>query len=206
MARNQLLTATRLLAPSALLSLLACGPAQAATLITSGEEVTGVSGLLVNGQGYAVTFVDGTCAGLFAECNASSDFDFTSLVDAEAASTALEAALAGFPDPDRIAGCDSAVECSIWTPYALGGAGSSSVFAALVLVFNDPLLGGAGTTLGGGSTPVISNFGDTTSLGSSSVWAKWTPTPIPLPATAWLLLGSIAGLAGMARRRQRDAR
>jgi hypothetical protein len=57
----------------------------------------------------------------------------------------------------------------------------------------------------GNSTPT--SFGDlvTATMGTLSATGEWTlapPTPMPLPASAWLLLGGVAALSGFARKQR----
>jgi hypothetical protein len=57
----------------------------------------------------------------------------------------------------------------------------------------------------GNSTPT--SFGDlvTATMGTLTATGEWTlapPTPVPLPASAWLLLGGVAALSGFARKKR----
>jgi hypothetical protein len=57
----------------------------------------------------------------------------------------------------------------------------------------------------GNSTPT--SFGDlvTATMGTLTATGEWTlvpPTPVPLPASAWLLLGGVAALSGFARKQR----
>jgi hypothetical protein len=61
----------------------------------------------------------------------------------------------------------------------------------------------------GNSTPTSIGDITTASMGTLSATGEWVlaePTPVPLPASAWLLLGGIATTLGLARgQRRRDA-
>lgn len=115
------------LALAAVTALSAPAPASAATQIVNGSgQLTGATGVNVGGVLYDVTFAEGSCAGLFSGCNASSDFSFHNLTDATAAAQALldevfVDTLAGNfdTDPSLTFGCAtaSALGCSATIPY-----------------------------------------------------------------------------------------
>lgn len=69
---------------------LSSAPSFAATLIVDGSgQLRGAAGVDVGGTLYDVTFREGTCTALFDGCDDPSDFTFTTLTDAQAASQAL---------------------------------------------------------------------------------------------------------------------
>lgn len=104
-------------------------PCAAATLIADPDyTLRGASGVIVNGNTYDVSFVDGTCAQVFGGCDSSSDFVFQTSGDAIAAAQALFnqvfVDLPGTPqyydgNPSRTAGCNSS-PCSVFIPFAVG--------------------------------------------------------------------------------------
>ena len=58
----------------------------------------------------------------------------------------------------------------------------------------------------GNSTPTSIGDITTASMGTLSATGEWVlaaPTPVPLPASAWLLLGGIATTFGLARGQRR---
>lgn len=104
------------------------GAASAApTLLVDGttHALTGATGVVVNGQTYNVSFVDGSCSGLFGGCDANSDFVFHSRAEANAASRALldqvlvDGNLGAFDSmPGLLNGCTSS-RCAVFTAYGL---------------------------------------------------------------------------------------
>ncbi len=87
--------------------------------------LTGATGVEVGGELYNVEFRDGSCVGLFSQCDAAADFVFQSSVTASAASRALlDSVLVDGPSGmfDSIAaltrGC-ARQDCILLTPYAI---------------------------------------------------------------------------------------
>jgi hypothetical protein len=192
------------LAATAALSIAA--PAQAVVLLADAAgHLTGATGILIGGSSYDVTFLDGTCVALFGGCDASSDFEFQTLVDANAASQALldQVLLNGAVPYDGAyyltVGCspNSNNLCVILTPYSLGfDTLHRPVFLASVAVntsgttsdFTDTAFGTL--NFDSGDTPIYT-------------WARFTPSAggVPEPSTwAMMLLGF--GAIGLAMRRR----
>ena len=61
----------------------------AALLVNASGILTGATGVNVGGTLYDVEFVDGTCAAVFTECDATSDLTFTTSAAALTAGQAL---------------------------------------------------------------------------------------------------------------------
>ena len=123
------------------LAAIFASPAAAAVLQVNGSnQLTGATGVTVGGATYDVSFVDGTCAGLFNGCdNAAQDFAFTTQADAQAAALALltqvliDSGLGQFDtDYALTLGCATNINstCAVLIPFATNGV-SASVAQAL---------------------------------------------------------------------------
>ncbi len=87
-------------------------------------ELLGATGVNVDGTLYNVTFVDGSCAGLFSGCNEFADFTFIDAATALLAAEALMATVftdsgAGLFDtmPELTFGCFVTGDCRTHIPY-----------------------------------------------------------------------------------------
>lgn len=182
----------------ALIALTMAGGAQAATLVTDGGgNVLGATDVNVDGVLYDVSFVDGRCSDIFSGCDAASDFTFTTQADALSAAGALNSAV--FPgsspfrdDPQLINGCGNLDDCNIWTPF--GVAGSSLSFSQATIT--DTLT----TPTWFVNTVVNVDYAENP---DTVTWAQWSAaaTVVPLPAPVLMLLGGLAGLGLMQRRK-----
>ena len=201
------------------LAVLISGQVHSATLNITGGQLFGASGVNVGGSLFDVEFVDGTCIALFDGCDSAvDDFTFPSLASAQAANTALLDQVfgpGGFSvlDPSLINGldipapppgqCGSGVSgnCplnNIFTPYDLGLIQTiPAVFASPIFIFND--MGSYIALMGGGGNSVAIDT-DLTSV-PNSVYARWTPAPVPIPASIWLFGTALLGFIGVSRRR-----
>jgi hypothetical protein len=185
------------------------GAAHAAVVLKfSGGELSGASGVVVNGAVYDVEFRDGTCDSVFNGCNAST-FAFTSLAAADAASQALldfvfkdSSAGAFDTDPKRILGCGEDLDdndCRAFTPYEVDIV-NPPTDVSYSIATNLEGVGGFIATGGGKSTSNRSTSGDS---GGTAVWAVWTRVQaVPEPGTLALVGVAALALAGL-RRRQR---
>jgi len=175
--------------------------AGAATLDVRGGVLYGATGVSVNGTLYDVSFVDGTCIGLFSGCDSQLDFPFSSAAAAVAASQALleqvflDGPLGAFDsNPTLTRGCEAAFQigvCSVFTPVdtlvnnVLADNNSVEAFDSVRAAFTLP-----GEDLTPYGTVVY------------GVWAAAVPEPAP--ALLWLLGAGL--IVSMARQRQRANR
>jgi hypothetical protein len=178
---------------------LAPAGARAATLVVSGGQLLGATGVDVGGNLFDVAFVDGTCIALFDGCDDASDFTFTSEADGVAASQALldqvfvDGGAGAFDtEPELTAGCSQTFACSAQTPYDAFASTTPGAFSASVVNYSPPntdYVSSSGTT-----------FGTQDLTGATgNVWAVWTAS-VPEPG-AGLLVG--AGLLALAARQRR---
>lgn len=181
-------------------------PAHAATqIVDSNGQLTGASGINIDGTRYDVVFRDGTCLDLFSSCDGPGDFDFTDSATARLAAEALlaqvfvDSALGTFGnDPELIFGCESDAVCSIEIPYDRFVTGSGQVSSnhlfARALVFGTASDNRTDTGLGRLVTADSSSS-------STQVFALFSVSAVPEPAT-WLMMIFGLGFVGGAMRRR----
>jgi hypothetical protein len=198
----------RFFAATVALGVTLAAPAHAATQIVNGSgQLTGATGVTVNGTSYDVEFVDGTCAALFGGCDNVSDFVFQNEADATAAIQALLDQVftdgpAGQFDSDYslTLGCDTNTTggCTAMIPSETQPQYSS-------------VTGRGGDNTDGSDYILWTGLGLARDTGSDPfwVWARFTPSTappanpsVPEPSTwAMMLLGF--GAIGFAARRRR---
>lgn len=158
------------------------------------NELTGATGISLQGKHWDVEFLHGSCIEVFSGCdNVGQDFAFNTTAKAGNAAQALLDQVLIDVDPDffdahpfRTRGCPSSAgaDCRIFIPFRLQSAGT--VVRSRVVV-NEPLFGGD-SILGG--TNAFRN--------DIQVWARFS---IPEPATFGLFAAGLAGLGLLRRRR-----
>ena len=176
--------------------------AAAIQIVDSNGQLTGARNVNVNGTLYDVTFVDGTCIDLFSGCDEQSDFVFSTPAEAQAAILALfdqvflDTPLGAFDSsPDLTAGCESALGCGTFIPYALEQFQFGTLFWSAFLENTSAIDDGSGVLFALGP-----DFFDR-SLDTRSNFAAFTPvTSIPEPATLALFGLGLIGLAATRRR------
>jgi hypothetical protein len=196
------------LAFAAIAAFLFATPAIAATLIVDGSgQLTGATGVLINGVLYDVTFADGTCAALFNGCDSTSDFTFTNPVDASNAAAELlnQVFLDGSQgqfdsNPSLTAGCE------IFVTFNVCKAVIPHTFVSPTLI---NAVGALNTTTGDSVTidDTVTQTGDT-SQSALSVFAIFTlhvSSGVPEPSTWEMMLLGFAGIGFALRRRATEA-
>ena len=163
--------------------------------------LTGATGVIVNGVTYDVSFQDGSCDSLFANCM---NFTFTTQAGATAASDALLGQVIHFSpsdlydnDPTKTYGCSTTPDfCLVATPYE-----ASNGFEAGYAVMNYPL----GSQFPDQTAPESGSEVYDFALTDAAVYAVWVADPnlstVPEPSSLALL--GAAGLALVWARRRR---
>jgi hypothetical protein len=111
-------------ASCSLLFLAAPAAADPTLQINGSGQLTGATGVVVDGSVYDVTFVDNTCAGTFGDCTNSSNFNFTTFDGAyDAAQALLDTVFVDSgsnlfdSNPGLTLGCSDPDNCFVTIPY-----------------------------------------------------------------------------------------
>lgn len=168
--------------------------ANSATLVVSGGQLVGATGVDVDGTLYDVEFLEGSCNTLFSGCT---DFDFTTYAAATLASQALlDQVFLGVYDADATLtfGIVSAPGHAV-TPVPLAQDPTNTTTRVMWRAKNF-----SGTTEDVVVSAILLPAWDTNDI-PGSVFADWTPSAVPLPAAAWLFGAAILGLGGLKRKK-----
>jgi PEP-CTERM motif len=190
-----------LLAAAATAITLASLPAQASPVLQGNSTtLTGIQGLVVDGTAYDVTFVDGTCSGIYGACDAA-HFDFQDSAVAKDAAISILAAIAGgyFDTNVGTVGCSSIIDCEMLVPYGTGTFGGQPLFFTAA-AFNLYTQADSESNIG---KPIDSD----TQTDGRVVFAKFGPpsvTAVPEPVTLSLFGAGFAS-AVVLRRRKKNA-
>ena len=194
---------------AALLSLFAAPATAGPTLLVNGSgQLTGATGVDVNGTLYDVSFVDGTCNGVFGGC-AKFVFDVNG---AFAAANSLLTLIAGAPTfnstADLVSGCDGPAGtsfagtsyCEMFVPFS-GNVG----VVAVVDAYN---FSGSGSDQVVNGSLLFDATYDTTYQSAwqadDLAWAVFTPASSAVPeASTWAMMLLGFGAIGTAMRRKR---
>lgn len=164
-------------------------------------KLAGARNLVVEGNLFDVSFIDGTCASVFSGCDSPSDFQFQdSFVGSAAARALFEQVLTGIydSDPTRTEGCSFGLLCAVTTPYYTSADNDNLLW---VLAFN-------GEDIRVTDAIEVSGNAKRSQLDFTNeiayVWAVWSPadrTTVPEPASLGLVLGGLGALGAYHRRR-----
>lgn len=160
--------------------------------------LTGANGVIVGGVSYDVSFVDGSCSGLFNGCDA---FIFnTKARAAEASQSLLDQVFIGDgpggydAHPELIRGCGNLFQCYVLTPFARQ-------------TVDGYVLSGVARNCAGGycdddwTSYSYAAPGDTdTGPSSHSTYAVWTASPVPEPSVLAFLVAGLFSIGVVHRR------
>lgn len=184
-------------------SFLAVPAAHAATqIVNANGQLIGATGVTVGTSTYDVSFVEGTCQTVFTGCDDTSDFDFTTVADAQAAAEALLAQV--FVD-GPLGAFDSNAALTLGCSYD----GLCTALIPLFFASWGPAVQGPSPWNAGLNSPFSPDFvgyaaleidADTTSI-PSRVYARFTAvqSAVPEPGT-WLMMLLGFGAVGMTMR------
>lgn len=194
-----------LLGAAALVIAGAFGPAHAVTHVVDASTgiLLGAKNVLVSGAYYDVEFVDGSCVQVYSGCDEATDFAIDTLAGATAATQALmdqvflDVAAGSFDTrPELIRGCAFGRRCIAITKYIPGFVITSP------RTVNDQNEAFDGVVVGGSDAYSQQPATSTTNSGQVT-FARWSPAPLPVPASAWLMISALAAVFGARRWRAR---
>ncbi len=198
---------------AAALMLPAAAPQAATLVLSSAGTLTGATGVLVNGLAYDVTFEKGYCTDVFAPCDLSTTFFFTTMADATAAAQALldqvfiDGLLGNFDsDPSLTLGCEGLFACYVMVPYQTDFFDVADNLTALYAMHagNEPDPDPVPDSV----DQLYIDSGDQSVVYAVFSIPPFVPDPsgdgglppVPLPAAGWLMLLGFGALAAVRRR------
>ena len=166
--------------------------------IDASGQLTGATGVDVDGTFYDVEFKNGTCIDLYNGCDEGSDFTFRTRQDADRAAKALSNQVLvngseGYFDshPELTKPCSDTAVCILLTPYIYRPS-KGSIIAYITANGDDS--GQRDNRYRQGYLP---NTDTTTEANAAyAVWSLHTQQPIPEPTTLLLLSSGLLGLVG----------
>ena len=170
-------------------------------LVDGSGQVTGATGLFVQSGSFRgtfdVSFQDGSCIGLYNGCDSNAEDIFPIVPPHGAANAALLSLLGLFSDsPELIRGCESTSDCYITSPINIHLVGNPSISGGTLWLQS----GGPGNDF-----PLTESFAANTNQDFSTIadrtYAVWSPSLVPVPATAWLFGSALVFLFGFNRKR-----
>lgn len=186
----------------------------AATLVIDNGVLTGAQNIDVGGTFYDVEFKDN--GDLYDIFGSSPAWDVQSYYEALAFSRGLmeqvflDGAQGAFDsNPSLIAGCEATTTsaCIAVTPFRFSQFGqeinnANLFFASQAINYNSAFdSAGVSPTIDGFRNTAMSATTPFTDY-SGGVFADWSPSAaVPLPATAWLFVSALIGLAGIKRKK-----
>jgi hypothetical protein len=200
-----------------LLMLVCAGSVNAATVVMSGGQLIGATGVEVNGASYDVAFLDGSCNSLYNGCTG---LPFTTSSEGLAASQALidQVMIPQNINPGNsylINGIDDLISSSFYVAIIMTPVTESGGLGAVNVRSVQFIDSGVRAELSAGELPypAYGKASDQTSSTSpfsysdiamvDEVYAVWTPaavSAVPLPAAAWLFGSALLGLIGWKRK------
>lgn len=173
-----------------------CTNAYATTLtFADPTTVNGATGIITGGKSWDVVLLDGKCVDLFNGCDEDSDFAPIQESDELDVRNVLIGLLTeinaqGY-NQTNIFGCGNPSNCNVHSPIGYDELGMTVLtgFGSFI-----------GTNISGGPQAINPerDFGAENVL----AWARVTPSPIPVPAAAWLFGTALIGLFGLKRMRK----
>jgi len=160
-------------------------------IVDSRGILLGANNVNVEGDLYDVRFVDGRCVAVFNGCDEVTDFLFTSILPATAASQALidQVIIGTFRTrTDLIAGCGpdtgDILVCEIITPWGLANIAPPDERPTIAFQYESAYFPAIGESFI--SQDDRPRYFDT-SCCDNVTFAVWSPSPIPEPSTFWTL-------------------
>lgn len=213
-----------ILAAAAAFAAMVSSPAASANPILNGDgKLIGATGVNVGGTVYDVTFLDGTCEIVFGSCDPSTKWDFFGMPAATVAAQALldQVFVGTFDEPFSTIGCGGPY-CQVQIPFGggymdhpppigplfmyqfVGAINASEAQPCCTTTFTDPW--GQTHTVVSIETDraqwgPVGAAGSDTGYSDTTVFARFSLSAVPEPATWLTMLLGFSGI-GLAMRRR----